>query len=139
MFVLHILPHRKPVDGMLVDSSSRSVIGDGPSSPKYSDRLSPAINHYMSEATRQEVRGTPDNEEMENEAKSSSLLVVSGLLGNAVVTIHEGLVENLWSWSEVKFLSESLLMALDASLEHALLGSVMNVDRYAAAERAFIN
>ncbi|PHU19753.1 hypothetical protein BC332_10904 [Capsicum chinense] len=61
MFVLHILPHRKPVDGMLVDSSSRSVIGDGPSSPKYSDRLSPAINHYMSEATRQEVRGTPDN------------------------------------------------------------------------------
>ncbi|KAF3640952.1 hypothetical protein T459_12075 [Capsicum annuum] len=56
MFVLHILPHRKPVDGMLVDSSSRSVIGDGPSSPKYSDRLSPAINHYMSEATRQEVR-----------------------------------------------------------------------------------
>ncbi|KAM3394813.1 guanine nucleotide exchange factor SPIKE 1 [Capsicum galapagoense] len=76
---------------------------------------------------------------MENEAKSSSLLVVSGLLGNAVVTIHEGLVENLWSWSDVKFLSESLLMALDASLEHALLGSVMNVDRYAAAERAFIN
>ncbi|PHT50192.1 hypothetical protein CQW23_09939 [Capsicum baccatum] len=58
---------------------------------------------------------------MENEAKSSSLLVVSGILGNAVVTIHEGLVENLWYWSEVKFLSESLLMALDASLEHALL------------------
>ncbi|KAF3626968.1 hypothetical protein FXO38_28979 [Capsicum annuum] len=355
--------HRKPADGMLVGSSSRSVIGDGPSSPKYSDRLSPAINHYMSEAARQEVRGTPDNgylwqrvnsqlsspsqpyslrealaqaqssrigasalalreslhpilrqklflssvivrlfqelweenlsaavslqvlevsekfsrtaamkriatdygkleciasifmnvfsrnqplsfwkalfpvfnsvfelhgatlmarendrflkqiafhllrlavfrndnirkraviglqilirssfsyfmqtgrlrvmltitlselmsevqvtqmkpdgtleesgearrlrnslEEMANEAKSSSLLVESGLPGNALVTVPEGSAENRWSWSEVKFLSESLLMALDASLEHALLGSVMNVDRYAAAE-----
>lgn len=56
LLILHILQHRKPADGMLVGSSSRSVIGDGPASPKYSDRLSPAINHYMSEAARQEVR-----------------------------------------------------------------------------------
>ncbi|XP_075109550.1 guanine nucleotide exchange factor SPIKE 1 isoform X3 [Nicotiana tabacum] len=344
--------HRKPADGMLVGSSSRSVIGDGPASPKYSDRLSPAINHYMSEAARQEVRGTPDNgylwqrvnsqlsspsqpyslrealaqaqssrigasalalreslhpilrqklelweenlsaavslqvlevsekfsrtaatkriatdygkldcitsifmnvfsrnqplsfwkalfpvfnnvfelhgatlmarendrflkqiafqilrlavfrndnirkraviglqllirssfscymqtgrlrvmltitlselmsevqvtqmkpdgtleesgearrlrnslDEMADEAKSSSLLLESGLPENALVAVPEGSTENRWSWSEVKVLSDSLLMALDASLEHALLGSVMNVDRYAAAE-----
>lgn len=56
MLILHILQHRKPADGMLVGSSSRSVIGEGPASPKYSDRLSPAINQYMSEAARQEVR-----------------------------------------------------------------------------------
>lgn len=37
-------------------SSSRSPVGDGPASPKYSDRLSPAINNYLSEASRQEVR-----------------------------------------------------------------------------------
>lgn len=43
---------------MVVGSSSRSPVGDGtgPTSPKYSDRLSPAINHYLSEASRQEVR-----------------------------------------------------------------------------------
>ncbi|CAN4076998.1 unnamed protein product [Withania somnifera] len=73
-------------------------------------------------------------EEMADEAKSSSLLVASGLPENALVAVPEGSAENRWSWSEVKFLSESLLLALDASLEHALLGPVMNVDRYAAAE-----
>ncbi|PHT45057.1 hypothetical protein CQW23_14215 [Capsicum baccatum] len=35
--------------------------------------------------------------------------------------VFEGSAENLWSWYEVKFLSESLLMAIDASLGHALL------------------
>ncbi|KAK7860193.1 guanine nucleotide exchange factor spike 1 [Quercus suber] len=48
--------HRKPVDGMLMGYSSRSKVGDGPASPKYSDRLSPAVNNYLSEASRQEVR-----------------------------------------------------------------------------------
>ncbi|KAJ6728782.1 DEDICATOR OF CYTOKINESIS DOCK [Salix koriyanagi] len=60
---LVLFEHRKPADGMLMGSSSRSPVGDGPASPKYSDRLSPAINNYLSEASRQEVRpqGTPDN------------------------------------------------------------------------------
>lgn len=60
---LVLFEHRKPADGILMGSSSRSPVGDGPASPKYSDRLSPAINNYLSEASRQEVRpqGTPDN------------------------------------------------------------------------------
>lgn len=62
-------------------------------------------------------------DEMADEAKSSSLLVESGLPQNALAAVPEGSSENRWSWSEVKFLSESLLMALDASLEHALLVS----------------
>ncbi|MBA0689276.1 hypothetical protein Goari_007011, partial [Gossypium aridum] len=48
--------HRKPADGMLIGSSSRNPVGDAPTSPKYSDKLSPAINNYLSEASRQEVR-----------------------------------------------------------------------------------
>ncbi|XWS23297.1 hypothetical protein CRYUN_Cryun29cG0109600 [Craigia yunnanensis] len=60
---LVLFEHRKPTDGMLIGSSSRNIVGDGPTSPKYSDKLSPAINNYLSEASRQEVRpqGTPDN------------------------------------------------------------------------------
>ncbi|XP_050203350.1 guanine nucleotide exchange factor SPIKE 1 [Mercurialis annua] len=60
---LVLFEHRKSADGMLMGSSSRSPITDAPSSPKYSERLSPAINNYLSEASRQEVRtqGTPDN------------------------------------------------------------------------------
>lgn len=50
------LQHRKPADGMLIGSSSRNPVGDAPTSPKYSDKLSPAINNYLSEASRQEVR-----------------------------------------------------------------------------------
>lgn len=41
---------------MLIGGSSRSPVADAPMSPKYSDRLSPAINQYLSEASRQEVR-----------------------------------------------------------------------------------
>nr|XP_023913041.1 guanine nucleotide exchange factor SPIKE 1-like [Quercus suber] len=60
---LVLFEHRKPADGMLMGCSSRSPVGDGPASPKYSDRLSPAVNNYLSEASRQEVRpqGTPEN------------------------------------------------------------------------------
>nr|XP_023927929.1 guanine nucleotide exchange factor SPIKE 1-like [Quercus suber] len=53
---LVLFEHRKPADGMLMGCSSRSPVGDGPASPKYSDRLSPAVNNYLSEASRQEVR-----------------------------------------------------------------------------------
>ncbi|KAL8201438.1 hypothetical protein R6Q57_012777 [Mikania cordata] len=72
-------------------------------------------------------------EEMADESKSQNLLKESGLPETSLVDIPEGSPESPWSWSEVKFLSNSLL-ALDASLEHALLGSLMNTDRYAAAE-----
>ncbi|XP_059634647.1 guanine nucleotide exchange factor SPIKE 1 isoform X2 [Cornus florida] len=60
---LILFEHRKPADSMLAGSSSRSPVGDAPTSPKYSDRLSPSINHYLTEASRQEVRptGTPEN------------------------------------------------------------------------------
>lgn len=51
-----MLQHRKSADIMLLGCSSRSPDGEGPVSPKYSDRLSPAINSYLSEASRQEVR-----------------------------------------------------------------------------------
>ena len=50
------LQHRKPADGMLMGCSSRCPVGAGPASPRYSDRLSPAVNNYLSEASRQEVR-----------------------------------------------------------------------------------
>ncbi|XP_062107982.1 guanine nucleotide exchange factor SPIKE 1-like isoform X2 [Humulus lupulus] len=60
---LSLFEHRRSADGMLMGSSSRSPVGDAPASPKYSDRLSPEINNYLSEASRQEVRpqGTPEN------------------------------------------------------------------------------
>lgn len=73
-------------------------------------------------------------EEMADESKSANLLRECGLPESALMTIPERLVENKWSWSNVKYLSDSLLLALDSSLEHALLASVMTMDRYAAAE-----
>ncbi|KAG4170829.1 hypothetical protein ERO13_A12G174150v2 [Gossypium hirsutum] len=73
-------------------------------------------------------------EEMADEVKSSGLLKECGLPEDALLVTPENFKENRWSWSEVKSLSGSLLLALDASLEHALLGSVMSMDRYAAAE-----
>ncbi|KAK2651267.1 hypothetical protein Ddye_018756 [Dipteronia dyeriana] len=73
-------------------------------------------------------------EDMADEDKSHSLIRECGIHENALSAIPERFSENRWSWSEVKSLSDSLLLALDASLEHALLGSVMTMDRYAAAE-----
>lgn len=72
-------------------------------------------------------------EEMADEGKSPNLLRECGLTESALVSIPEK-AENQWSWSEVKNLAESVVLALDASLEHALLAPVMNIDRYAAAE-----
>ena len=62
-------------------------------------------------------------EEMSDEAKSPNLLRECGLSDSALVTISERLEENRCSWSEVKYLSDCLLLALDGSLEHALLVS----------------
>ncbi|KAJ4832808.1 MAP kinase Spk1 [Turnera subulata] len=73
-------------------------------------------------------------EEIAEESKSTDLLTECGLPEGALVAIPEGLAENRWLWSEVKYLSNSLILALDASLEHALLASVTTLDRYAAAE-----
>lgn len=60
-------------------------------------------------------------EEMADESKSSNLLIECGLPENALVAVPEKVAENPWSWSEVKFLANSIVLALDASLEHALL------------------
>lgn len=73
-------------------------------------------------------------EEMADDHRSPNLLRECGLPENALISIPERFAENRWSWSDVKSLSESLLMALDACLEHALLASLMSTDRYAAAE-----
>ncbi|CAN1297422.1 Guanine nucleotide exchange factor SPIKE 1 [Linum perenne] len=72
--------------------------------------------------------------EMADESKSNNLLKECGLSESALMAIPEGLSENRWSWSDVKRLSDSLILALDASLDHALLGPGMNMDRYSAAE-----
>ena len=53
--------------------------------------------------------------EMSDEAKSPNLLRKCGLSDSALVTIPERLEENKWSWSEVKYLSDSLLLALDGA------------------------
>ncbi|GAB2223448.1 hypothetical protein Droror1_Dr00017589 [Drosera rotundifolia] len=73
-------------------------------------------------------------EELADESKSPLLLAECGIPEKSLVANAESGTEDRWSWPEVKHLSESLIMALDASLEHAILDSVMNIDRYAAAE-----
>ncbi|XP_039786290.1 guanine nucleotide exchange factor SPIKE 1-like isoform X5 [Panicum virgatum] len=68
------------------------------------------------------------------DVRSKDLLKDCGLPVNALEAAPEGSSDNRWSWVEVKHLSKCLVQALDAGLEHALLGSVVTVDRYAAAE-----
>jgi len=60
-------------------------------------------------------------EEMADERKSPSLLRECSLPEAALVSISENAVGSQWSWPEVKHLVDSLILALDASLEHALL------------------
>uniref|UniRef100_A0A1D1YUR9 Dedicator of cytokinesis protein 11 n=1 Tax=Anthurium amnicola TaxID=1678845 RepID=A0A1D1YUR9_9ARAE len=73
-------------------------------------------------------------EEMADELGSPALLRDGGLSQNALEAVPKDSAENRWSWADVKHLSDSLVQALDAGLEHTLLASVMTVDRYAAAE-----
>lgn len=68
------------------------------------------------------------------DVRSKDLLKDCGLPVTALEVAPEGSSDNRWSWVEVKHLSKCLVQALDAGLEHALLGSVVTVDRYAAAE-----
>lgn len=62
-------------------------------------------------------------EEMANEGGSRELLKECGVPECALEAVPEASAENRWSWLEVRNLSESLLQALDAGLEHALLVS----------------
>lgn len=71
-------------------------------------------------------------EEMANEEKSVELLRECEIPENALVAVPER-SENEWSWEEVKYLSNSLLLALDASLEHALLVSL------SCSQRSFLH
>lgn len=50
------LQHNKTGDSMLLGASSRSPDVERPASPKYSERLSPSVNAYLSEASRHEIR-----------------------------------------------------------------------------------
>ncbi|KAI3451682.1 hypothetical protein Pfo_008347 [Paulownia fortunei] len=96
------------------------------------------VTHMKSDGTLEESgearRLRKSLEEMADESKSLNILRECGLPEKALLASREQLSENCCTWSEVKVLSDSLLLALDASLEHALLASVMTLDRYAAAE-----
>lgn len=60
-------------------------------------------------------------EEMADESMSRSMLRESGLPLSALVASLDTLNENRWSWSEVKSLSDALILAFDARLEHAVM------------------
>lgn len=60
-------------------------------------------------------------EELADETMSPNLLRECGLPENALVAVPEGMAENHWSWSVVKYLSDNLLLALGASIEHSLM------------------
>lgn len=66
-------------------------------------------------------------EEMADQSIAVELINDCGLPGNALEAVPEGSTNNLWSWSEVKYLSDSLLQALDAGLEHALLVRLLSI------------
>ncbi|EFJ04870.1 hypothetical protein SELMODRAFT_449303 [Selaginella moellendorffii] len=73
-------------------------------------------------------------QEMASEEISDGLLKECGLPANCLDAAVDGDRDNLWRWSEVREMSVALLQALDASIEHALLGTIMTTDKYAAAE-----
>lgn len=83
------------------------------------------ITHMKSDGTLEETgearRLRKSLEEMIDESKSINTLRECGLPDNAFAASQANLSEKGWSWSELKALSDSLLLALDASLEHALL------------------
>jgi dedicator of cytokinesis protein 6/7/8 len=63
-------------------------------------------------------------EEVADESNSVINLLDCGLPPTALNVIQEGSAENKWSWPEVKQLSQCLILALDAGLDHALLVSI---------------
>ncbi|KAJ7561812.1 hypothetical protein O6H91_03G042400 [Diphasiastrum complanatum] len=60
---LSLFEYRRAVDSLLLGASSRSPDVEGAYSPRYSDKLSPSLNAYFTEASRQELRPqvTPEN------------------------------------------------------------------------------
>lgn len=62
-------------------------------------------------------------EEMADEGKSAAMLKACGLPTDVLESLPENSADKRWSWSEVKHLSNCLLQAVDAGLEHALLVS----------------
>ncbi|KAG8063521.1 hypothetical protein GUJ93_ZPchr0003g18496 [Zizania palustris] len=81
-----------------------------------------------------EIRRLRKSLEEMADVRSKDLLKDCGLPITALEVAPEGPTDNRWSWVEVKHLSKCLVQALDAGLDHALLGSAMTLDRYAAAE-----
>jgi len=83
------------------------------------------VTHMKSDNTLEESgearRLQQSLSEMADEAKSVNLLRECGLPDDTLLIIPEKFTENRWSWAEVKHLSDSLVLALDASLGHALL------------------
>lgn len=65
---------------------------------------------------------------------SHDLLEECGISLNALDAVSEASRENRWRWMEVEDISETLLRALKAGVEHALLGPMLSVDKYATAE-----
>lgn len=67
-------------------------------------------------------------EEVADESKCEMNLCECGLTSTTLNVVQEGFAENKWSWPEVKRLSQCLILALDAGLEHALLVSILSSD-----------
>ena len=60
-------------------------------------------------------------EEMADENGSPALLKICEVPLNALDAVPLGSAENRWAWPEAKQLSDNLIQALDAGLEHTLL------------------
>ncbi|CAM6094734.1 unnamed protein product [Calypogeia fissa] len=73
-------------------------------------------------------------QEMATEAISADLLQECSLPENALTAVPDGESDDRWRWSELQDLSSTLLRALDAAIEHALLSPTLGVDKYATAE-----
>ncbi|XP_024384292.1 guanine nucleotide exchange factor SPIKE 1 isoform X3 [Physcomitrium patens] len=65
---------------------------------------------------------------------SKDLLRECGLPEDALKARVNNQGEDLWKWSEVSDLSETLLQALDAATEHALMAPSMMTDKYSTTE-----
>jgi dedicator of cytokinesis protein 6/7/8 len=63
-------------------------------------------------------------EEVADESNSEINLLECGLPPTSLNVVQEGSAENKLSWPEVNRLSQCLILALDAGLDHALLVSI---------------
>ncbi|KAG6554310.1 hypothetical protein Mapa_004226 [Marchantia paleacea] len=73
-------------------------------------------------------------QDIASETISVELLKECTLPENCLVAVPDGASENRWRWKELQDLSTTLLRALDAAVEHALLGPMTGFDKYATAE-----